>query len=79
MTEPREEFEMAGTFHNLAGLRQLLSGWRCCGLVSICNGPCLSSELTMTLATAFDLVEKEIERKFGKDILDELSRIMEKK
>lgn len=69
---PRGAFETAGSPHNLAGLRQLLKGWKCCANPQSCGAWCMSDELHLILSQALVLVEKAILDKYGQETLDKI-------
>ena len=48
--------EVAGSAQNLAELRRLLAGWRCCGSPALCGATCQDDELSSVLAAAARLV-----------------------
>lgn len=69
---------MAGSAFNLAGLYQLLAGWKCCKAPSICGAACRGDELTDTLASAFEAVEKKIVELFGEEQLQKIREMMDR-
>lgn len=70
--DPRGPFERAGSVFNLAGLYQLLAGWK-----DMDGRPSNSSdELVVYLSRAFEAVEKEILAKLGPEGLEHMKEMM---